>query len=73
MSRRFFWKRTRRLNGWAENDKRWLWKLYSVGTGRPHFDLTPATEKALIRLKNLSEQDVIGMESLLLPLFEVLR
>jgi hypothetical protein len=42
------------LNDWAENDKGWLRKFYPAGTDEPHFDLTPATEKALTWLDGLT-------------------
>ncbi|MCB1852243.1 MAG: DUF3375 domain-containing protein [Gammaproteobacteria bacterium] len=61
------------LNDWAENDKGWLRKFYPTGTDEPHFDLTPATEKALAWLENLTERAFIGTESRLLTLFELLR
>ena len=35
------------LNDWAANDKGWLRKFYRDGSDEPHFDLTPATEKAI--------------------------
>lgn len=35
------------LNEWVDNDKGWLRKFYPAGSDEPHFDLTPATEKAL--------------------------
>jgi flagellar motility protein MotE (MotC chaperone) len=61
------------LNDWAENDKGWLRKFYPVGTDEPHFDLTPATEKALAWLEGLTERAFVGTESRLLTLFELLR
>jgi flagellar motility protein MotE (MotC chaperone) len=61
------------LNDWAENDKGWLRKFYPPGTDDPHFDLTPATEKALAWLEGLSERAFVGTESRLLTLFELLR
>lgn len=61
------------LNDWAENDKGWLRKFYPSGTDEPHFDLTPATEKALVWLKGLTERAFVGTESRLLTLFELLR
>ncbi|MBM9538312.1 DUF3375 domain-containing protein [Desulfobulbus alkaliphilus] len=61
------------LNDWAENDKGWLRKFYPPGTDEPHFDLTPATEKALAWLENLSERAFVGTESRLLTLFALLR
>lgn len=61
------------LNDWAENDKGWLRKFYPAGTDEPHFDLTPATEKALAWLAGLTERAFVGTESRLLTLFELLR
>jgi len=61
------------LNDWAENDKGWLRKFYPDGTDEPHFDLTPATEKALAWLEGLTERAFVGTESRLLTLFELLR
>ncbi len=61
------------LNDWAENDKGWLRKFYPVGTDEPHYDLTPATEKALSWLEGLTERPFVGTESRLLTLFELLR
>ena len=61
------------LNDWAANDKSWLRKFYPPGSDEPHFDLTPATEKALAWLGGLSERSFVGTESRLLTLFELLR
>ena len=61
------------LNDWAENDKGWLRKFYPTGTDEPHFDLTPATEKALAWLESLTERAFVGTESRLLTLFALLR
>jgi flagellar motility protein MotE (MotC chaperone) len=61
------------LNDWAENDKGWLRKFYPAGTDEPHFDLTPATEKALAWLEGLTARAFVGTESRLLTLFELLR
>ncbi len=61
------------LNDWAENDKGWLRKFYPDDTDEPHFDLTPATEKALAWLEGLTARSFVGTESRLLTLFELLR
>lgn len=61
------------LDEWADNDKGWLRKFYPTGSDEPHFDLTPATEKALTWLAGLTEQTFVGTESRLLTLFELLR
>ena len=61
------------LNDWSANDKGWLRKFYPPGSDEPHFDVTPATEKALAWLVNLSERTFVGTESRLLMLFELLK
>ncbi|MEC9486211.1 MAG: DUF3375 domain-containing protein [Prosthecochloris sp.] len=61
------------LNEWAENEKGWLRKFYPSGTDEPHFDLMPATEKALTWLEGLTERTFVGTESRLLVLFDLLR
>jgi flagellar motility protein MotE (MotC chaperone) len=61
------------LNDWAANDKGWLRKFYAQGSDEPHFDLTPATEKAIAWLETLSARSFVGTESRLLTLFELLK
>ncbi len=61
------------LNDWAANDKGWLRKFYPTGSDEPHFDLTPACERALAWLGTLSERAFVGTESRLLTLFELLK
>jgi len=61
------------LNDWAASDKGWLRKFYPPGSDEPHFDLTPATEKAIAWLAGLAERSFVGTESRLLTLFELLR
>lgn len=61
------------LNDWAANEKGWLRKFYPPGSDEPHFDLTPATERALAWLTSLTERAFVGTESRLLTLFELLK
>lgn len=61
------------LDEWAQNDKGWLRKFYPQGSDEPHFDLTPATEKALTWLESLVERRFVGTESRLLMVFELLK
>ena len=61
------------LNDWAAADKGWLRKFYRSGTDEAQFDLTPATEKAIAWLAQLSERQFVGTESRLLTLFDLLR
>ncbi|MBI3524198.1 MAG: DUF3375 domain-containing protein [Betaproteobacteria bacterium] len=61
------------LNDWAGTEKGWLRKFYRQGSDEPHFDLTPATEKAIAWLETLAERSFVGTESRLLTLFELLK
>lgn len=61
------------LNDWASPEKGWLRKFYRQGSDEAHFDLTPATEKAIVWLDALTERSFVGTESRLLTLFELLR
>ena len=61
------------LDDWAGNERAWLRKFYPAGSDEPHFDLTPATEKAIAWLASLSERGFVGTESRLLTVFDLLR
>jgi len=61
------------LNDWASTEKGWLRKFYRAGSDEPHFDLTPATEKAIAWLDTLAARSFVGTESRLLTLFELLK
>lgn len=61
------------LNDWSAPDKGWLRKFYRSGTDEAQFDLTPATEKAIAWLAQLSERQFVGTESRLLTLFDLLK
>jgi len=61
------------LNDWAATDKGWLRKYYAPGSDEPHFDLMPATEKAIAWLATLTERSFVGTESRLLTLFDLLK
>lgn len=61
------------LNDWAAPDKGWLRKFYKSGTDEAQFDLTPATEKAIAWLSQLSARQFVGTESRLLTLFDLLK
>ncbi|MDT8364561.1 MAG: DUF3375 domain-containing protein [Nitrosomonas sp.] len=61
------------LNDWASIEKGWLRKFYTHGSDEPHFDLTPASEKAIAWLGTLIERSFVGTESRLLTLFELLK
>ena len=61
------------LDEWAADDRGWLRKFYPPGSDEPHFDLTPATEKALGWMSSLSERAFVGTASRLMTVFDLLR
>lgn len=61
------------LNDWADNDKGWLRKFYPLDSDEAHFDLTPATEKAIGWLDSLTQRQFVGTESRLRTVFDLLR
>lgn len=61
------------LEDWASTDKGWLRRFYPPGSDEPHYDLTPAVEKALAWVDDLRARSFIGTESRLSTIFELLR
>ena len=61
------------LDDWAAPGAGWLRKYYPDGTDEPHFDATPAVEKALQWIQSLREREFVGTESRLNVIFELLR
>ncbi|HEX6928767.1 MAG TPA: DUF3375 domain-containing protein [Gammaproteobacteria bacterium] len=61
------------LADWSANERGWLRKFYPPNSDEPHFDLTPATEKALVWLSSLTQRPFVGTESRLLTLFDLLK
>ena len=61
------------LDDWAAPGVGWLRKYYPDGTDEPHFDATPAVEKALQWVQSLREREFVGTESRLNVIFELLR
>jgi len=61
------------LEVWAQESQGWLRKYYPPGSDEAHYDLTPATEKALTWLESLTQRAFVGTESRLLTVFELLR
>lgn len=64
---------TEYLSEWSRNDRAWLRKFYPVGTDDPHYDLTPASEKALGWIRGLFERSFIGTESRLHSSIDLLK
>jgi hypothetical protein len=61
------------LDDWASPESGWLRKYYADGSDEPHFDATPAVEKALHWVRTLGERDFVGTESRLNTIFDLLR
>src|ERR1700722_549918 len=61
------------LDDWAAPGAGWLRKYYPDDTDEPHFDATPAVEKALQWVQSLREREFVGTESRLNVIFELLR
>jgi len=61
------------LDDWAQDEKGWLRKFYPSDSDEAHFDLTPASEKAIAWLESLSGRAFVGTESRLLTVFDLLR
>ena len=60
------------LDDWAMDDRGWLRKYYPPDTDEAHFDITPATEKALDWLVSLGQRNFVGTESRLVNVLELL-
>lgn len=60
------------LDDWADDSNGWLRKFYPPGSDEAHFDLTPATERAIGWVARLLERRFVGTESRLLTVFRLL-
>lgn len=61
------------LDDWASPERGWLRRFYPPDRDEPHFDLTPAVEKALAWVDDLRARTFIGTESRLTTIVELLR
>lgn len=61
------------LDDWASPEAGWLRKYYPPGSDEPHFDATPAVEKALAFVGSLQARSFVGTESRLNTVFDLLR
>lgn len=61
------------LDDWAGPEAGWLRKYYPAGTDEPHFDATPAAEKAVAWCASLRARTFVGTESRLNTVVELLR
>ncbi|HZN77714.1 MAG TPA: DUF3375 domain-containing protein [Micromonosporaceae bacterium] len=61
------------LDDWAAPGAGWLRKFYLPGSDEPHFDVTPAVERALSWVRSLRARAFVGTESRLNTIFDLLR
>ncbi len=61
------------LDDWAAPGAGWLRKYYPEGSDEPHFDATPAVEKALQWVRALQAREFVGTASRLNTIFLLLR
>lgn len=61
------------VDDWADPATGWLRAWYPPGADEPHYDATPAVEKALAWLRSLQPAPFVGTESRLNTVVELLR
>jgi hypothetical protein len=61
------------LDEWASQEAGWLRKYYPEGSDEPHYDATPAVERALQWVAAQRDRDFVGTESRLNTIFDLLR
>jgi hypothetical protein len=61
------------LDDWSAPERGWLRRFYPPDSDEPHYDLTPAVERALTWVDDLRARTFIGTESRLTTIFELLR
>jgi len=61
------------LDDWASDERAWLRKYYPADADEPHYDITPAAEKAIDWLAGLRDRQFVGTESRLMTVFALLR
>ena len=61
------------LDEWAAADAGWLRKYYVIESDEPHYDATPAVERAVAWVRSLRERGFVGTESRLNTVIDLLR
>ncbi|MFW0796186.1 DUF3375 domain-containing protein [Gordonia sp. CPCC 205515] len=61
------------LDDWSAADTGWLRKYYVADSDDPHYDATPAVERAVAWVAALRERGFVGTESRLNTVFDLLR
>lgn len=60
------------LDDWADKADGWLHKYYPSGSDQAHFEMIVATEKRIEQLASLGKRQLVGIESSLLTIFDLL-
>ena len=63
----------RYLDAWASDEHAWLRKYYPADSDEVHYDLTPATERAIDWVVELGTRRFVGTESRLMAIFDLLH
>lgn len=58
---------------WADSARGWLRRYYPPDSDEPHYDVTPAAERAIQWLAGLEQRAFVGAESRLKVVFDLLR
>jgi hypothetical protein len=61
------------LDNWASDEHAWLRKYYPSNSDEVHFDITPATERAIDWAFDLGQRRFVGTESRLMAIFDLLH
>jgi hypothetical protein len=61
------------LDSWASDEHAWLRKYYPPDSDDVHFDITPATERAIDWVVDLGQRRFVGTESRLMAIFDLLH
>jgi hypothetical protein len=61
------------LDNWASDQHAWLRKYYPPNSDEVHFDITPATERAIDWVFDLGQRRFVGTESRLMAIFDLLH
>src|SRR6266478_4972095 len=61
------------LDSWASDEHAWLRKYYPPNSDEVHFDITPATERAIDWVVDLGQRRFVGTESRLMAIFDLLH
>src|SRR5258707_7650203 len=64
---------THYLDSWASDEHAWLRKYYPPNSDEVHFDITPATERAIDWVVDLGQRRFVGTESRLMAIFDLLH